>query len=102
MSEDVRVAIGEVQDERNRTTLIETLARSSQDRETGTFLRQLVETGDSGVTLAVVGNVSRQYTYKEPAAAFAWTGTLPENLQSAAVGMVIGTWRDQVAAAGRE
>ncbi|MES2709440.1 MAG: hypothetical protein V4726_22770 [Verrucomicrobiota bacterium] len=96
---EVRAAIENVQDGRNRNILIETLARGSSDNDTGTFLRQLVEGGGTSATPAVTGNVSRHYAYKEPAAAFAWAGTLPARLQPAAVGAVLETWRDKVAAA---
>lgn len=96
---EVRAAIEEIQDERNRRILIETLARNSSDPETGTFLRHLLEAGGSDMSPGVVSNVSERYAYKEPGEAFAWAGTLPENLQPAAARAVLGAWRDKVAAA---
>ncbi|MES2708627.1 MAG: hypothetical protein V4726_18680 [Verrucomicrobiota bacterium] len=111
-SDAVRKAIEEVPDGPDRATLLQALSTSTATyrHEKGSegavkqgddlqFLLGIAEKGGPSVTPGLIGNISMTYAYRDPAAAFARTGTVPENLQFGVAYQVLGIWKDNVAAA---
>lgn len=51
------------------------------------------------ISYELTKNISIAYTRQDPAAAFRWAGTLPENRQTESLSWILRGWTDEVAAA---
>lgn len=99
-SGEVLKACEEMPEGRDRQALVEAFAANENNWGKSTDdIRRLEKEPSDRITPEMANTVSRSYAYQDPAAAFAWAGTLPENLQAASLTWILDIWKDNAAAA---
>lgn len=96
--EELLRALREIPEGGDRSTLLRALVTSASTPETVEYVRDAVSQGSPGMRPADAALVSRIYANREPAAAFAWVGGIPEKFQALSLSEVMDAWDDKVAA----